>query len=89
MITSKALSEDSQGVFLKVKVLPNSKKFEVHGTDKWISAVKIRVKSPAVKGKANHELVEGLSRIFGTQAKIVSGEKSNKRMLHGQTVCFP
>ena len=73
------LSETTAGIILTLKVLPKSKSFEIVGEDEWTLALRIRVSSPAEKGKANQEIVEQLSKKFNTQVKIVSGKKSTTK----------
>lgn len=49
-------------MLLKLKVVPNSKEFKLKmGSD----YLKIWLKSPAEKGKANKELVNRIKHIFG------------------------
>jgi len=71
---AEALSEAEDGVVLRIEVTPNSKKV-AFGYNEWRRAVEIKIKSPAKAGKANRELVEILSSLFGG-AEILSGEKS-------------
>lgn len=71
---AEALSESEGGIVLRIEVTPNSKKV-AFGYNEWRRAVEIKIKSPAKAGKANRELVEILSSLFGG-AEILGGEKS-------------
>ncbi len=77
----EALNQTTQGTIITIKVIPNSKKFDFTLADEWTSALKFKIINPAQKGKANEELVEKLSKIFKTKAKIVSGQKNSKKLV--------
>jgi len=71
----------SNKIVVNIKVIPNSTKFLLEGYDAVTNTLRMRVKSKAIKGKANAETLNGLRRIFGRNVEIVSGEKSrNKRI---------
>ena len=76
-------SETAEGVVLNVKAQPRSSKAGVDGVVG--DAVKVRVRSAPVDGKANRELVETLAEAFGLAKSAVvfrSGETSKtKRIL--------
>ncbi len=67
---------------LSVRVQPNSNRSEVAGfTD---GVLEVRVAAPPVRGKANRELVELLSRELGIsqgQIEIVRGRTSRNKVL--------
>jgi uncharacterized protein len=74
------IKETSAGVLLKIKVLPRSSRCEIIGTHG--DALKIKVISPPVDGRANDEIVEFLSVTLGikkAQVAIVSGHKSQRK----------
>jgi hypothetical protein len=66
---------------IKIHVTPDSKKFAIKGFDEWRNAWLVSVKEKAEKGKANKELVTELSRLFGKEVKIVSGEHSREKVV--------
>lgn len=76
-------SETPDGVVLNVKAQPRSSKAGIDGLVG--DAVKVRIKSAPVDGKANKELVETLADAFGLpKSRVVfkSGETSKtKRIL--------
>lgn len=57
------LVETSEGVVLAVKAQPRSSKAGIDGV--LGDAVKVRIRSAPVEGKANAELVETLAKTFG------------------------
>ena len=76
-------TETAEGVILNVKAQPRSSKAGVDGLVG--DAVKVRIKSAPVDGKANKELVETLADAFGLPKSAIefrSGETSKtKRIL--------
>jgi uncharacterized protein len=67
---------------LKVRVTPNARKNEVVSLDQ--DEVRLKIKAPAVEGKANAALIEYLSEITGVpRAKIQlkAGEKSRIKLV--------
>jgi len=75
---------DKKGeIYLRVKVRPGSAKSEVKeimsdGT------IKINIKAPAVKGKANAELINYISKFFTTKKsniKIISGVAEKLKLI--------
>ena len=66
---------------LKVKVVPKAKKQEVV---KEGEVLKVKVKSPPEKGKANQELIEILADYFNVSVqsvKFVSGQTSRLKIV--------
>lgn len=67
-------------ITLKIKVEPRSSKSEVVGP--YGDALKVKLNSPPVEGKANKELVEVLAREFGIpkrDVEIISGQSSKNK----------
>ena len=65
---------------LKIKVEPRSSRSEVVGP--YGDALKVKLNSPPVEGKANKELVEVLAREFGISRRdveIISGQSSKNK----------
>lgn len=71
----------SKGVILKLRVIPNSSAFKLLEFDETQNELRIKVCSPAQKGKANKEIIQKLGKIFGSKVKIIKGEKSNKKLV--------
>ena len=76
-------TETAEGVVLNVRAQPRSSKCGVEGIVG--DAVKVRIRSAPVDGKANRELAETLAEVFGvakSRVRFVGGETSkNKRIL--------
>lgn len=69
-----------EGDVVEVKVKPNASKSEVLGCEQGV--LKVNVKAPADKGKANKELIKLLSKHYKKKVEIISGLKSrDKRVL--------
>jgi uncharacterized protein (TIGR00251 family) len=69
-------------ITLKIKVEPRSSKSGIAGS--YGDAVKVRLKSPPVEGKANRELIEILAKEFGLAKKdveIISGKSSRNKIV--------
>ncbi len=68
---------------IRVKVFPNAKKDEVLMEGKG-DLLKVRVKAPALKGRANKALIEVLAAHLGVKKsdiRIVSGERSREKIV--------
>lgn len=76
--------ETPEGVVVSVKAVPRSSKAGIDGLY-GEEALKVRIKSAPVEGKANKELVETLARAFGvakSSVEIRGGATSkHKRVL--------
>ncbi|HEX6567059.1 MAG TPA: DUF167 domain-containing protein [Chthoniobacterales bacterium] len=67
---------------LKVRVTPNARK---NGVVSWTEdEIRLKIKAPAVEGKANVALIEYLSELTGlprTKIQIRAGEKSRIKLV--------
>ncbi|MFT5495853.1 MAG: hypothetical protein ACI9TH_001246 [Kiritimatiellia bacterium] len=79
----KYLESHEAGMLLRLRVIPRAKKNQVDGL--LGEALKIRLQSPPVDGKANKALLKFLSDqlgVPGANLRLISGEKSrDKRVL--------
>lgn len=71
---------------VNIRVTPNAKNDEISGP--YGEGVKIRLRAPAVEGKANQALIAFLAKTFGvsrSSVRIAGGDKArNKRVeIHG------
>lgn len=62
---------------LKIKAIPNSGKFGFLGFDG--KELKLSVKSPAKKGRANLEIIQELTKKLNAEITIIKGFKSPKK----------
>ena len=72
---------------LKIKVEPRSSKSGVVGP--YGDALKVKLSSPPVEGKANKELIRVLAKEFGIPQKdveIISGQSSKNKIVKLQGV---
>lgn len=51
------------------------------GFDEAAKTLKVKTRSPPVKGKANKEIEEELSALTESRAEIVKGEKAKKKQV--------
>ena len=82
------ITETAEGVILDVRAAPRSSRAGLDGTVG--DAVKVRVRSAPVDGKANKEVIETLADAFGvpkSAVSFVSGEtsKTKRVLLRGVT----
>ena len=63
---------------IEIKVIPNSSKDEIAEKD---GKLIVKVSSPPEKGKANAAVLKLLKEKFGLSARIVSGEKSRRKVV--------
>lgn len=68
-----------ENVNFKVLVKPNANKTEILGYDK--KALKIAIKAPADKNKANLELIKFLSKQLKRKVRIKSGLTSKEKVV--------
>jgi uncharacterized protein (TIGR00251 family) len=74
--------ESQMAVSIKIKVEPRSSKSGVVGL--YGDALKVKLTSPPVEGKANKELVEVLAKECGirkSDVEIVSGKSSKNKLV--------
>jgi len=60
-------------------VQANSSRFKLARFDPVQNELMVKVCLPALKGKANKELLKELKKVFNSSAEIIKGEKSNKK----------
>lgn len=65
----------------KVIVKANSRKNEIIGYDEIKKGVKISIKEPADKNKANKEIIKFISKLLKKQVRIKSGLTSKEKIL--------
>lgn len=67
---SEFFEAKNDGVFIRVKIVPNSSKNEICGI--LDNALKIKIKAPAVENKANLELIKFLAKEIGVAKSAVT-----------------
>ena len=79
---SEALIEKENGTLIKIEVIPNSSKSEIFTFNEWRKCIIVKIKEPAQKGKANKEIIQLFSSIFGiSEISIISGQKSRNKTI--------
>ncbi len=66
---------------INIRVIPNAKKNDVSAEE---GKLKVRVKAPAVGGKANKAMIEVLAEFFNVKKsdiRIIKGEKSREKVI--------
>ncbi len=66
---------------LKILVKPNSNKTEIINIDKNNKIIKVNVKAPADKNKANIEIIKFFSKLLKRKVIIKKGLKSREKLL--------
>ena len=66
---------------LRIIVKPNSPKSEITAVDGARNALRVSIKAPPDKGKANKEVIKFFSKLLKKKVEIVSGLKSKEKML--------
>jgi uncharacterized protein (TIGR00251 family) len=67
---------------LRLRIVPNARRSEIVGVQG--DAIKVKVKAPAVEGKANEALREFLAELLEMPARaveIMAGEKSRDKVV--------
>lgn len=70
-----------QGVVFQLFVKTNAQKFAIISLDRSKKVLKITVKSKAIKGKANQEIIKEFKRKFNVDVCILRGETSSKKLV--------
>lgn len=70
--------EVQDGVMIKIRVKPHARQFGIKQIEDQIL---VEVKNPPVKGKANEDVIKGLSDFFGKPVRILKGHKSKQKIL--------
>ena len=79
---SKLSSKTRNEVTLKIKVEPRSSRSGIVG--QYGDAIKVKLNSPPLEGKANTELIEVLAKEYGIRKKdveIISGFNSKNKLV--------
>lgn len=66
---------------IEVRVITNAKKREIKKEEGYF---RVRLTSQPIEGKANKELIEYLSEVFGvkrSEIKIIKGERDKKKII--------
>jgi uncharacterized protein (TIGR00251 family) len=82
MELKKKVKKPKEYLTLKIKVEPRSSQAGIVGN--YGDALKVKLTSPPVEGKANRELIEVLAREFGIKKKdvqIISGHNSKNKVV--------
>ncbi|MBT3690651.1 YggU family protein [Candidatus Woesearchaeota archaeon] len=66
---------------VKIIVKANSNENKVLGFDENYQAYRVKIKAKPKDGEANKEIEKFLSKTFKKKVKIVSGFKSNKKVI--------
>ncbi|ODS38461.1 MAG: YggU family protein [Candidatus Altiarchaeales archaeon WOR_SM1_86-2] len=74
----KCFRESKDGCVVEIEVVPNSKSFKI-GYNESSERLRVRVKAPAVKGKANKAVAKALSGLLNAKCEIVAGNLSKKK----------
>lgn len=78
----KSSKDNKEGLILKIKVEPRSSRAGIAGS--YGDALKVKLTSPPVEGKANEELIEILAKEFRIRKKdieIISGRTSKNKVV--------
>ncbi|MBI5674945.1 MAG: YggU family protein [Nitrospirae bacterium] len=79
---NKPKSKSKDELILKIKVEPRSSRSGIMG--QYGDAIKVKLNSPPVDGKANTELIEVLAKEYGISKKdveIISGFNSKNKLV--------
>jgi len=81
------LRDTKKGVVIKVRVQPKAKRDEILGVEG--GSVRLRVKAPPEKGKANQACINLLAKILSItkkEIKLISGAKAREKMFFIQNM---
>lgn len=78
--------EVQSGVVIKIRVKPHARQFTIKRIEDQII---VAVKNPPVKGKANDDVIRGLSSFFAKPVQLLKGHKSKQKILLIQGITLP
>jgi len=78
--------EIQNGVVIKIRVKPHARQF---GIRKIEDQIIVEVKNPPVKGKANDDVLQGLSSFFQKPAQLLKGHKSKQKIVLIEGITLP
>ena len=78
--------EVQNGVVIKIRVKPHARRF---GIKKIEDQIIVEVKNPPVKGKANEDVIRGLSSFFAKPVQLLKGHKSKQKIVLVQGITLP
>ena len=81
------LRDTKKGVVIKVRVQPKAKRDEILGVEG--GSVRLRVKAPPEKGKANQACINLLAKVLSLnkrEIKLISGLKAREKMFFIQNM---
>ena len=78
--------EVKNGVIIDIRVKPHARQFAIKLYDDQIV---VEVKSPPVRGKANDDVIRGLSGFFQKPVELLKGHKSKRKILLIQGITLP
>lgn len=80
-----AVDTNPGGFVIRIEVSPGASSVAIpSGYNLWRRSIEVRLTERAERGRANRQLLEGLSDLFGvpvTDIEIKSGEKSSRKVL--------
>ena len=77
----KAVKIVDKGIQIDIEVSTGSNRFEIRGYNNWRERIEISIKSPPLKGKANKEIVNEISKFTKKDVEMISGHKSKLKTL--------
>lgn len=85
MVSRNFVKPRGAGCVLTVDVIPNARKSEIAGANRWRPALVIRLAAQPKDGAANRELMRFLAETLAIredQIRVVIGNKSRHKVLH-------
>ena len=80
-----ALQDHPAGSTIRVEVAATSRRVVIpSGYNPWRQAVEVRLTEPAIRGRANHQLVEEMAAVLGVPMSsivVIGGLKSSRKVV--------
>ena len=80
-MSEEVLEIEGNDILLRVKVSPNSSKFEIGEVNRWRDCLEISLSSEPKRGEANRELLDELKSRLEKDVGLVQGVKSRDKRL--------
>lgn len=77
----KAIREQDEGIMVDIEVTPGSAQFAIKAYNPWRNRIEVKISSPPIKGKANHEIIKEFSNLTKKEVILVKGPGSRQKTI--------
>ncbi|NPA62943.1 MAG: YggU family protein [Methanococci archaeon] len=75
------IKERKDGILIDIDVQANAKRNEIAGINEWRKRLSVKIKAPAIEGKANKEIIKFFENLFKKDVEIILGKTSSQKTI--------